>query len=477
LTILPIYSQLPSDLQAKVFEKSPNRKVVVATNIAETSLTVDGVRYVIDSGYCKLKVYSPRLGMDSLQIMPISRANANQRKGRAGRTAEGFCYRLYTEHSFMSDMLASTVPEIQRTNLNSVVLLLKGIGVRDFSDFKFMDPPSGEAIAQSMHQLWMLGALSNTGDLTPMGRRMGRLPLDPSLSKMLFTAEVEGCVDEVLTVCAMLSVDNVFYRPKGREDECDAARERFYDTESDHVTMVNVFNQWRSHKFAKHWADRHFLLQKSLERARDVREQILDQLLQQAEDGAAKTISKCWPETVPICRSVCSGYLQNACKLRGIGEYVNLRTSLPCHLHPTSALFSAGDVKEFVIYHEVVQTTKHYIRFATAVSPYWLAEFGERFYSVVGAQSGGYEEHRRAERAQKAKANEEYLISLAKGAAAARSEAASTPLMPTVGFKKAPLKPSATPLRLRPSAERTRVLPLEEDEGLSDGPRIKITKR
>lgn len=143
LAVLPIYSQMPADLQAKIFEATPDgrRKVVVATNIAETSLTVDGILYVVDAGYSKLKVYNPKVGMDALQITPISQANANQRTGRAGRTGNGFCYRLFTGTAFLNEMFENNIPEIQRTNLANTVLLLKSLGVKNLLEFDFMDPP------------------------------------------------------------------------------------------------------------------------------------------------------------------------------------------------------------------------------------------------------------------------------------------------------------------------------------------------
>jgi HrpA-like RNA helicase len=150
ITILPIYSQMPSDLQAKIFQPSKARKVIVATNIAETSLTVDGVKFVIDSGYAKVKVYDPRIGMDSLLITPISQANANQRQGRAGRTGPGMCWRIYTERAFVSEMHEMNIPEIQRTNLSNVVLLLKSLGVKNLLDFDFMDPPPQDTILNSL---------------------------------------------------------------------------------------------------------------------------------------------------------------------------------------------------------------------------------------------------------------------------------------------------------------------------------------
>lgn len=215
LNILPIYSQLPSDLQAKIFEKSDIRKVIVATNIAETSLTVDGILYVIDTGFCKLKVYNPKISMDALQIFPESRANANQRAGRAGRTGPGQCYRLFTERMYREEMLPNTIPEIQRTHLGNVVLLLKSLGIQNLMEFDFMDPPPHDNIQQALYQLWVLGALNNNGDLTPLGRKMVEFPLDPPLSKMLIMSEEFGCSSEVATIAAMLSIPSIFYRPKG----------------------------------------------------------------------------------------------------------------------------------------------------------------------------------------------------------------------------------------------------------------------
>lgn len=217
LSVLPIYSQLPTDLQAKIFQKAEGgmRKVVVATNIAETSLTVDGIKYVVDAGYCKLKVFNPRIGMDALQVFPISQANASQRSGRAGRTGPGQCFRLYSERNFRDEMLKTNVPEIQRTNLSNVVLLLKSLGVDDLLQFHFMDPPPSDNMMNSMYQLWILGALSNTGSLTQLGRQMVEFPLDPALSKLLIVGSEMGCSNELLTIVSMLSVSfsNMF---KGR---------------------------------------------------------------------------------------------------------------------------------------------------------------------------------------------------------------------------------------------------------------------
>ncbi|XP_049397898.1 pre-mRNA-splicing factor ATP-dependent RNA helicase DEAH7-like isoform X2 [Solanum stenotomum] len=231
LLILPIYSQLPADLQAKIFQKAEDgaRKCIVATNIAETSLTIDGIFYVIDTGYGKMKVYNPRMGMDALQVFPISRASADQRAGRAGRTGPGTCYRLYTENAYENEMLQSPVPEIQRTNLGNVVLLLKSLKIQDLLDFDFMDPPPQDSILNSMYQLWLLGALNDVGDLTDLGRKMCRqfsFDLRIGKRKVMLLGKSFLCQNLITLHCLMFTsngklmnteetgVMTIFYRSK-----------------------------------------------------------------------------------------------------------------------------------------------------------------------------------------------------------------------------------------------------------------------
>ncbi|KAG4085068.1 P-loop containing nucleoside triphosphate hydrolase protein [Neocallimastix lanati (nom. inval.)] len=368
LSILPIYSQLPADLQAKIFEKAKNnaRKCIIATNIAETSLTVDGIMYVIDSGYCKLKVFNPRIGMDSLQITPISQANANQRSGRAGRTGAGTCYRLFTESAFLHEMFTNTIPEIQRTNLSNVVLLLKSLGVENLLHFDFMDPPPQDNILNSMYQLWVLGALDNTGELTETGKKMNEFPCDPSLSKMLIMSEELGCTSEILTIVSMLSVPNVFYRPKERAEESDSAREKFFVPESDHLTLLHVYTQWKANGYRDSWCVQHFIHPKAMRKAREVRQQLLDIMKSQRIP-----LSSCGTDWDIVRKCICSSYFHQAAKQKGIGEYINMRTGMPCHLHPTSALYGLGYVPDYIVYHELVMTSKEYMQCVTSVDPYW----------------------------------------------------------------------------------------------------------
>jgi pre-mRNA-splicing factor ATP-dependent RNA helicase DHX38/PRP16 len=387
LSILPIYSQMPADLQAKIFDKAPPgvRKLIVATNIAETSLTVDGIMYVVDAGFSKLKVYNPRMGMDTLQITPISQANAKQRSGRAGRTGPGKSYHLYTEMAFKNEFYIQTIPEIQRTNLANTVLLLKSLGVKDLLDFDFMDPPPQDTITTSLFDLWSLGALDNIGDLTPMGRRMTAFPMDPSLAKLLITAsELYGCSEEILTIVSMLSVPTVFYRPKERQEESDAAREKFFVPESDHLTLLHVYSQWRSNGYSDSWCIRHFLHPKALRRAKEIREQIHDIMVMQKME-----LVSCGTDWDIIRKCICSGYYHQAAKVKGIGEYINLRTSVTVQLHPTSSLYGLGYLPDYVIYHELILTSKEYMSTVTAVDPHWLADLGGVFYSLKSKNYSG----------------------------------------------------------------------------------------
>ncbi|CAK7899162.1 pre-mRNA-splicing factor ATP-dependent RNA helicase Prp16p [[Candida] anglica] len=391
LDVLPIYSTLPADVQNKIFAApNPNRrKCVVATNIAETSLTVDGVRYVIDTGLSKMKVYNPRLGMDALQVVPISVANAQQRSGRAGRTAPGIAYRLYTERATeSSQMYQQPIPEIQRTNLSNVMLLLKSLGVNDILKFPFLDEPPRDLLACSLYELWAMGALDNLGDLTPIGRSMAQIPMDPALAKLvLLSCKPEfSCSDEVITIVAMLSVPSVWFRPKERAQEADRARERFLVGESDHLTLVNVYKQWRNAKRSSSWCARNFLHHKSLLRAHEVKQQMIS-ILQ-----AAKLPIVCSKSDEIIRKCICAAYFHQSAKLSksnitggGTSEFIHIRHNyMKMYLHPTSAL--NGDLAPaYVVYHELILTNREYMSCVTAVDPIWLLEYGYIFYGVSKA--------------------------------------------------------------------------------------------
>ncbi|KAK2953712.1 putative Pre-mRNA-splicing factor ATP-dependent RNA helicase PRP16 [Blattamonas nauphoetae] len=377
MLILPIYSLLPSEQQARIFDPAPLRKCIVATNIAETSLTVDGIKYVVDAGFCKLKVYNPRIGMDTLQVTPISKANALQRSGRAGRTGPGQCFRLYTEHTFECDLLENTVPEVQRTNLGHIVLLLKSLGISDILSFDFMDPPPSDNIINSLHQLWMMQALDNDGNLTKLGRKMVEFPLDPPLSKMICFSEELGCGSEIVTIVSMLSVPTVFYRPKDKEEEADTAREKFFTDKSDHLTLLTVYEEWMKHRCSRDWCNKNYIHFKAMERVKDIRSQLVE-ICQQA-----KVRLKSCHEDYPLIRKcICASYFVQAARMKGFNEYINIRTGVPCFVHPTSALNGLESMSDYLVYHELVLTSKEFMQCVTPVDGAWLAELGPMFFGI-----------------------------------------------------------------------------------------------
>lgn len=222
MLVVPLYSTLPPTQQQRIFDPAPRpnrrgipgRKCVVATNIAETSLTIDGIVYVIDPGFSKQKMYNPRLRVESLLVSPISKASAKQRAGRAGRTRPGKCFRLYTEKAFEKELQENTYPEILRSNLSNVVLQLKKLKIDDIVHFDYMDPPAPETLMRALEELNYLGAISDEGELTKVGSLMSEFPLDPTLAKVLISSEKYKCANEALTIVSMLNVPNVFLRPK-----------------------------------------------------------------------------------------------------------------------------------------------------------------------------------------------------------------------------------------------------------------------
>ncbi|KAG5926145.1 hypothetical protein E4U42_003583 [Claviceps africana] len=381
LVVCPIYANLPSDLQAKIFEPTPDgaRKVVLATNIAETSLTIDGIVYVIDPGYVKENVYNPATGMSNLVVVPCSRASANQRSGRAGRVGPGKCFRLYTKFAYMNEMDESTTPEIQRTNLNGVVLQLKSLGINELLDFEFMDPPPTEALIGALNQLFALQALNHRGELTKMGRQMAEFPTDPMLAKAVLAADREGCVEEVLSIVSMLGeASALFFRPKDKKLHADSARNRFTVRDGgDHAALLNIWNQWVDSDFSPVWARENFLQQRSLTRARDVRDQ-LAKLCERVEVAP----STCGATNlVPIKRAITAGFFPNAARLQRSGDsYRTVKNNTTVWIHPSSVLMAVDPPEKTVIYFELVQTTKEYMRGVIPIDVKWLAELAPHFH-------------------------------------------------------------------------------------------------
>jgi pre-mRNA-splicing factor ATP-dependent RNA helicase DHX16 len=317
--------------------------------------------------------------MSKLVAVPCSRASANQRSGRAGRVGPGKCFRLYTKWAFMNEMEESTTPEIQRTNLNSVVLLLKSLGINDLLEFEFMDPPPTETLIGALNQLFALQALNHQGELTKLGRQMAEFPTEPMLARAILAADKLGCVEEVLSIVAMLSeASALFFRPKDKKIHADSARARFTVKEGgDHVTLLNIWNQWVDSDFSVVWSKENFLQQRSLTRARDVRDQ-LAKLCERVEVSS----STCGiADLVPIQKALTAGFFANAARLqRGGDSYRTVKNNGTVYIHPSSVLMDSNPPVKMVLYYELVQTSKEYMRSCMPIKPEWLHEAAPHFH-------------------------------------------------------------------------------------------------
>lgn len=393
LIILPVYSQLPTEMQSRIFEPAPagSRKVVIATNIAETSITIDEIYYVVDPGFVKQNAYDPKLGMDSLVVTPISQAQANQRAGRAGRTGPGKCFRLYTEAAYQSEMLPTTIPEIQRQNLSHTILMLKAMGINDLLHFDFMDPPPINTMLTALEELYALSALDDEGLLTRLGRKMADFPMEPSLAKVLIAAIGLDCSDEMLSIVAMLNLPNVWYRPKEKQQQADQKKSKFHDPHGDHLTLLNVYNSWKTSGYSSPWCFENYIQARSMRRAKDVRDQLVKIM-----DRYKHSVTSCGRNTQKVRQALCSGFFRNAARKDPQEGYKTLIEGTPVYLHPSSALF--GKQAEWVIYHTLVLTTKEYMHCTTSIEPKWLVEAAPTFFKV--APTDRLSKRKKAERIQ-----------------------------------------------------------------------------
>ena len=283
LVALPLYAGLSVSQQLKAFDKADfgHRKCIVSTNIAETSVTIDGIVYVIDSGFVKTRSYNPSSGLESLVVAPISRASADQRAGRAGRNRAGKCFRLYTCEFFEHSMFPHNTPEILRSNLSHVILQLKALGVQDLTRFDFISTPSLSSLAQSIQVLYSLGALDDHGRLTEsVGKIMAEFSLPPMLSKMLILsgASEYSCSEEIVSIVAMLSVQSLFYNPSKGFKTAEASRKKFWVKEGDLLTLLNVYNSFVFNRRGSQWCSDHFISFKAISSATNIRAQLVQYL-------------------------------------------------------------------------------------------------------------------------------------------------------------------------------------------------------
>ncbi|KAJ5490515.1 hypothetical protein N7453_011340 [Penicillium expansum] len=364
------------------------RKVIVSTNIAEASVTIDGIVYVIDSGFAKLRAYNPNTGIDTLTAVPISKASATQRAGRAGRTKPGKCFRLYTQQAF-EQMPEATVPEIQRSNLAPVIMQLKALGIDNIVRFDFLTPPPAELIIRALELLSSLGAVDDYAKLTkPLGVRMAEIALDPMMAKVLLTAPSFNCLSEILTIAAMVNLQGtVWVQHAGDKRSAESHRRKFAVEEGDHLTYLNVYQAFvtKGKKDPK-WCRDNLLNYRALLRAVSIRGQLkrylerfgiqVDETLS-SRHGAADLSNQ--PEQIRRCLT--TGYFAHAAKMQPDGTFKTVSGGLTLHAHPTSLMFNRK--ADWVIFHEIMQTgEKTYIRDVTKIEKSYLLEYAPDYYRV-----------------------------------------------------------------------------------------------
>jgi len=381
--VLPLFARLTGEEQQRVFSPFPGRKIVVATNVAETSLTIPGIRYVIDTGLARTPRYLTGARTTSLAVAPISKSSADQRKGRCGRVAQGVCIRLYSEAAYeASDPF--TTPEILRSNLGDVILRMMALGLGRIDAFPFVDRPHPKSVRDGYVLLLELGAIEKGKKdyrLTPTGRKMARIPLDPRVSRMLIEAGRQGVLEDMAIICAALSIQDPRERPLEKADQADRAQGTFKHPDSDFLTLLNIWTRYRrvwetrpSQNRLKRFCRDHFLSYVRMREWRDVHQQITDILQEQGirDEAAAPLAPQARYEA--IHRSVLAGCLSNIAQKKEKNFFLAAR-GREVMVFPGSALFNQN--APWIVANEVVRTSRTFARTVAKIDPAWLEEMGK----------------------------------------------------------------------------------------------------
>ncbi|KAG5488995.1 hypothetical protein JIQ42_00615 [Leishmania sp. Namibia] len=438
-SVLTLYAAMPYEQQLLVFEPSQHgqRKVILATNIAETSITVEGIRYVVDSGVVKAKYYNSKSGMEALTEVDISRAQATQRTGRAGRVAAGKCYRLYTANAF-ENLSENTIPEIRRSSLLSVVLQMKSLNIHDILSFEFMDMPQPRSVAKAEETLMLLRALDKTGHITALGDRLTDFPIEPMPAMVLLAAKALGVAREAVVVIAMASTENLFLTSREFKEAADRCRATFAKSAGDHATLLNIYQAYRRspRDQRKTWCESNSMSHRQMLKVEDIITQLKSILEEKSDseliakilpaslrhlrvdhDVVSASLPLKWPrgesggeaddllerynhmrhgDGVPshggaerkgkpldaelLRRALCFGYFLNAAFYNAkLGMYQTIVGQLPVHIHPSSVLFSHRQKPALVIFNSVVRTTKRYMKDISVVREEWLQDAAPEF--------------------------------------------------------------------------------------------------
>jgi len=401
--IIPLYGRLSSGDQQRVFTPAPRRKIVVATNIAETSLTIPGIRYVIDAGLARISRYNPRTRTRRLPVEPISQSSANQRKGRAGRVQDGVCIRLYAEEDFQARP-AFTQPEIQRANLAEVILRMKAFDLGAIETFAFVQPPSSAAIANGYALLQELGALDDKRDLTPLGCDLARLPIDPTLGRMLLQSQREHATSELLIIAAGLSIQDPRERPLDQKDAASAAHKKFHDPRSDFLALLNIWNavhdQWeklRTQNQRRKFCKQHFLSYPRMREWQDLYAQLHDAL----EELGALKLNENNAACDAIHRSILAGLIGHVARREERNAY-KAAGNRDVTVFPGSALYERGEAPKkrrakpaeitpkprsnqppWIVAGEIVETSQLFARTVAGIDPQWIFQLAPHCCKVA----------------------------------------------------------------------------------------------
>ncbi|CCC07347.1 hypothetical protein SMACR_02354 [Sordaria macrospora] len=399
MKVYPLYGTLPPAHQQRIFEKAPEplrkggrpgRKVIVSTNIAETSLTIDGIVYVVDPGFSKQKIYNPRSRVESLLVSPISKASAQQRAGRAGRTRPGKCFRLYTEKAFKKELIEQTYPEILRSNLANTVLELKKLGVEDLVHFDLMDPPAPETMMRALEELNYLACLDDDGELTRLGGMASEFPLDPALAVMLISSPEFYCSNEILSIVSLLSVPSIWVRPNNARKRADEMKMQFAHPDGDHLTLLNAYHAYKGAETngedMKRWCHEHFLSYRHLSSADNVRAQ-LKRIMETHDIDLVSTPFQDKNYYTNIRRALLAGFFMQVAMRESSNSkvYKTVKDDQLVMIHPSTSVTSPYD---WVVYNEFVLTTKQYVRTVTNIRPEWLLEIAPVYYDLDTFEKG-----------------------------------------------------------------------------------------
>lgn len=405
--VLPLFARLSANEQAKIFSPVPGRKIIIATNIAETSITIPGIKYVIDAGLARISHYSPRSRTTSLPVVPVSKSSSDQRKGRCGRVENGVCIRLYSEEDYINRPLY-TPPEILRANLAEVILRMIDLNLGDISDFPFIDRPSEKSIQDGFNLLTELGAITDNVakeklnekkkpkyTLTPKGKVMAKIPLDPRLSRILIDAQQRGCVEAIKIIASVLSLQDPRERPVDKTIDANNAHEKYIDPQSDFITLLNIWKQFNdacrkkdsiaiSMNQMKKYCRVNYLSFKRMREWRDIYSQVSSILKEHGGHHAQRTMDgknniennnlHFTPGYTAIHKSILSGFLSNIGLKKDKNIFLASRNR-QAMIFPGSSLFNkAGN---WIVASEIIETSRLFARTVANIDPAWCEEVGD----------------------------------------------------------------------------------------------------